>query len=199
MKRHAPAFTRNREPILAVLRAELPSSGTVLEIASGSGEHALYFAQAFPGLVWQPSDGDEVALSSISAWREEGGQIDNIRKPLRLDAADPDWPIAAADALLCINMVHISPPEATIGLFTGAARILGEGAPLILYGPYLEAGVQTASSNLDFDRSLKARDASWGLRDLGCIDELGRERGFERTSRVEMPANNIMLIYRACP
>ena len=161
-KRHAPATLRNRDAIAAVLGDWLPASGTVLEVASGSGEHAVHFAAAFPKLDWQPSDPDPSALASIAAWSAEAG-LPNIAAPLHLDASAPDWPLGHADALLCINMVHISPWAATLGLFAGAARLLGPGAPLILYGPYLEADVATADSNLAFDESLRSRNPDWGL------------------------------------
>ncbi|WP_313807908.1 DUF938 domain-containing protein [Sphingobium sp.] len=193
-KRHAPATARNRDVILAVLREELPPSGLVLEIASGSGEHVIHFAAALPALDWQPSDPDPAALASIRAWRAQAG-LPNIRPPIRLDTT-ADWPIARVDAILCINMVHISEWAATVGLFRGCARALPAGAPLILYGPYLEADVETAPSNLAFDRALKERNPEWGLRHLPDIDRIAAEFGFGRTRRVEMPANNLTLIYR---
>lgn len=196
-KRSAPATERNREPIAGVLARELPPQGRVLEIASGTGEHAVFFAERFPALHWQPTDPSDEALASIAAYRAEyaGG---NLAAPLLLDAATPaDWPVKVADAILCINMVHISPWSATEGLFAGAAQILGsEGGPLILYGPYLEAGVETAPSNLEFDASLKARDPRWGLRDAAAVDAVAASHGFARTARYGMPANNIMLVYR---
>ncbi len=202
MKQHAPATLRNREPIAAVLARELPASGTVLEIAAGTGEHAVFFAAAFPALAWQPTDPSPEALASIAAWRDDYPGS-NLAAPVLLDAADPDsWPISKAAAILCINMVHISPWEATLGLFRGAARILGtggSGGPLILYGPYIEPGVETAPSNLDFDRSLKARNPAWGLRDLAEVDRVAAEHGFARTARHAMPANNLTLVYRRLP
>ena len=198
-KQHAPATERNREPIAAVLARELPASGTVLEIAAGTGEHAVFFAGAFPALRWQPTDPSSEALASIAAYRADYPG-DNLAAPLLLDAAAPDsWPIAEAAAILCINMVHISPWEATLGLFRGAARILGTGgpgAPLILYGPYIEPGVETAPSNLDFDRSLKARNPAWGLRDLAEVDRVAADHGLARAGRYAMPANNLTLVYR---
>lgn len=195
MKRHAPATDRNREPIARVLREELPASGTVLEIASGTGEHAVHFARAFPALVWQPSDAVPAALASINAWRVEEGPP-NLLPPLTIDATEPRWPLTAADAILCVNMVHISPPDAAEGLIAGAGQVLPAGAPLILYGPFLEDEVATAPSNLAFDRGLKEQDPRWGLRDVAWIDRLARARKLERTRRVEMPANNLMLVYR---
>jgi SAM-dependent methyltransferase len=196
VKQHAPATLRNREPIAEVLACELPAQGTVLEIASGTGEHAVFLAAQFPAIHWQPTDPSEEALASIAAYREEERRT-NLAAPLRLDAADPaGWPVTAADAAVCINMVHISPWAASIGLFTGCARVLAKDAPLILYGPYLEEGVETASSNLAFDASLKARNPLWGLREVAAMDRLAAEHGFARTQRYAMPANNLVLVYR---
>jgi len=195
VKRHSPAAARNAAPIAEVLAQELPDEGLVLEIASGTGEHAVYMAQRFSNLEWQPSDRDAEGLASIEAWREDVG-LANMRSPIALDAAAQKWPIEACDALLCINMVHVSPWKATEGLMRGAKRILARGAPLILYGPYLEADVETSASNLAFDASLKARDSAWGLREAAAVDREARINGLTRTARYEMPANNIMLIYR---
>jgi hypothetical protein len=195
VKRHAPAATRNRDPIAAVLTEELPTTGLVLEIASGTGEHAVHFARTYPSLTWQPSDPDAAARESIAAWREESN-LPNLLPPLDLDAAGAAWPIARADAVVCINMTHISPPAATEGLFRGAGTLLGPGAPLAIYGPFLEDGVEPAPSNLDFDRNLRARNAAWGLRRTSWLDELANICGFARTRRVAMPANNLTLVYR---
>lgn len=196
MKQSAPPALRNREPIAEVLRDELPVSGLVLEIASGTGEHAIHFSEAFPALDWQPTDPDETARASIAAWRDDAG-LGNLHAPLLLDAADPDsWPVQRADAMLCINMVHISPWEASEGLFAGAGRLLPAGAPLILYGPYLEDAVETASSNLTFDEWLKAKDACFGIRRIEDVDALAARCGLTRTRRIEMPANNLILVYR---
>ncbi len=195
MKRHAPAVERNREPITAVLTEELPAEGLVLEVASGTGEHAVHFARTYPRLAWQPSDPDPEALASIAAWRAEEG-LANVREPVLLDAAAADWPVAAADAVLCINMIHISPLAATEGLLAGAAALLAPGAPLIVYGPYLEAAVETAPSNLEFDAWLKRRDPAFGLRSAEWLDERAGAHGFARTRRVAMPANNLTLVYR---
>ena len=195
MKRHAPAAERNREPIAAVLTEELPAEGLVLEVASGTGEHAVHFARTYPHLAWQPTDPDPEALESIAAWRGEEG-LANVRAPVVLDAAAGEWPVAAADAVLCINMVHISPLAATEGLLAGAAALLAPGAPLILYGPYLEAAVETAPSNLEFDAWLKRRDPGFGLRSAEWLDERAAAHGFARTRRVAMPANNLTLVYR---
>lgn len=194
-KRHAPATLRNRDTIAAVLVDWLPASGMVLEIASGSGEHAIHFAAAFPALTWQPSDPDPDALASIAAWSVEATAA-NILPPLQLDAAAPDWPVARAAAILCINMVHISPWEATLGLFAGAARLLSPGVPLILYGPYVEADVPTAESNRTFDASLRARNPAWGLRDTAAVAAAAEQAGFGLAARRAMPANNLMLLFR---
>ncbi|WP_367350124.1 DUF938 domain-containing protein [Sphingobium yanoikuyae] len=194
-RRHAPATLRNRDAIAAVLRDELPDAGLVLEVASGSGEHVVHFAVTFPALDWQPSDPDPAALASIAALRGDAN-LPNLRTPLLIDAAGADWPIDAADALLCINMVHISPWDATLGLLARGAQLLAPGAPLILYGPYVEDDVPTAPSNLAFDRSLKDRNPQWGLRTLTDVDRAAADFGFGRTRRVAMPANNLMLVYR---
>jgi hypothetical protein len=195
MKRHAPATGRNREPISAVLTEELPQSGLVLEIASGSGEHAVHFARTYPFLQWQPTDPDAGALSSIASWSAEAA-LPNLLEPIQLDAAAAEWPVQAADAMVCINMVHISPPEATQGLFAGASRLLPPGAPLAIYGPFFEAEVETAPTNLAFDADLKRRAPGWGLRDTAWLDQIAAAHGLARTWRVAMPANNLMLIYR---
>ena len=194
-RRHAPATARNRDAIADVLADWLPREGLVLEIASGSGEHAVHFAATFPQLRWQPSDPDPAAIASIAAWSEEAARP-NLAPPLHLDAAARDWPVDAADAILCVNMVHISPWTATLGLFAGAARLLASGTPLILYGPYLEADVVTADSNLAFDASLRARNPEWGLRDTAALREAAACAGFVFAERRAMPANNIMLCFR---
>jgi hypothetical protein len=196
-KRHAPATERNREPIAEVLARELPQAGRVLEVASGTGEHAVFFAARFPGLAWQPSDPDTEALASIAAWRADYAG-DNLSPPVLLDASAPDsWPVSEADAMVCINMVHISPWAATEGLFAGAAEVLSSsGGPIILYGPYLEDHVETAPSNLAFDASLKSRNPVWGLREVGAVDRLAAAHGYARSASYALPANNIMLTYR---
>lgn len=194
-KRHAPATRRNRDAITAVLAEWLPSTGTVLEIASGSGEHAVHFAAAFPALDWQPSDPDSAALASIAAWSAEAG-LANVAPPLRIDAAAEAWPLTQADAVLCINMLHISPWASTPGLFAGAARLLPAGAPLILYGPYVEPDVPTADSNRAFDASLRERDPAWGLRDTEAVKTAAADAGMRFAERRAMPANNLMLLFR---
>lgn len=192
----SPAVARNTGPILEVLRDVLPPSGLVLEIASGSGEHALSIAGAFPGLAVRPTDPDPAARASIAAWRAEAG-LANLLEPLPLDAAAPDaWPVEATDAVLAINLVHISPWTATLGLFAGAAERLSAGAPLYLYGPYRERDRPFASSNQAFDESLKARDPAWGVRDLEAVRAAGDAVGFRLDRRIEMPANNLSLVFR---
>lgn len=192
-RKHAPATLRNRDAILEVLRDALPAEGLVVEIASGSGEHAAWFAPALPGLVWQPSDPDPTALASIAAWT---AGLSNVRQPIALDAESPDWPIAKADALVCINMIHIAPWSACEGLMAGAGRILLPGAPLVLYGPFRRAAVPTAPTNEAFDASLRARNPAWGLRDLETVTALAAGLGLRFDRRVEMPANNLSVIYR---
>lgn len=194
-KRIAPATQRNREAITSVLRDILPAKGVVLEVASGTGEHVVHFAAAFPDLTWQPSDYDPAGLASIEAWSSESG-LPNILSPLRIDASAADWPLTRAEAIICINMAHIAPWEASEGLFAGAARLLAPGAPLYLYGPYREAGVATAESNEAFDVSLKARNPAWGLRSVERMNALAAHFGFALEARVEMPANNLSLFYK---
>lgn len=194
-RRSAPAALRNREPIAEVLRKWLPASGLVLEIASGTGEHAVFFAGRFLALEWQPTDIHADALTSIAAWRN-AERLPNLRPPLELDASLPDWPIGRADAVLSINMVHISPWSAALGLLDGAARLLSSGAPLILYGPWITAEAETAPSNLEFDAQLRARDPAWGLRTVEEFAAAADERGFALQETRTMPANNRMLLFR---
>ena len=194
-RQFAPATQRNRDPILDVLRTALPASGLVLEIASGSGEHVVHFAEALPHLAFQPSDPTAAALASIAAWTAETG-VANVRPPIRLDVTERPWPIVSSDAVLCINMVHISPWAATVALIEGAARILPDGGPLYLYGPYIRREVATAESNLAFDRSLRERNPAWGLRDLAEVAALAQRSGFSRPLLTEMPANNLSLVFR---
>lgn len=194
-RRSAPAALRNRGPIAEVLGQWLPESGLVLEIASGSGEHAIYFAEQFPHLEWQPSDVHPDALASIAAWRAEAG-LTNVRVPLSLDAAAADWPIDRADAVISINMVHISPWVSALGLLDGAARLLAPGAPLIMYGPWLKADIPTVDSNLVFDADLKRRDPQWGLRRVEDFAAAAKDRGLGLEATRAMPANNLMLLMR---
>ena len=194
-RRFAPHVARNTAPILEVLRDVLPEKGLVLEVASGSGQQTALFARAFPKLLWQPTDPDDAALVSIEAWREGEGLF-NLLPPVRLDASAAGWPIASAEAILCINMVHISPWAATVGLMRGAGRVLAAGAPLYLYGAYRQQGVPFAPSNEAFDRSLKARNPEWGVRKLeDVVAEAGRHRlTLERV--IPMPANNLSVVLR---
>jgi SAM-dependent methyltransferase len=193
--RSAPAAARNREPILRVLRDTLPRPALVLEIASGTGEHALWFSRALPELTWQPTDHNPKALSSIAAWREMAGPP-NLLPPLLLDASAETWPVARADAVVAINMVHIAPWTATKGLIAGAARVLTQGGLLFLYGPFREGGVHTGDGNAAFDADLRARDPSWGIRDLDEITALAGQHGLTGPERVAMPANNLIVVFR---
>jgi hypothetical protein len=197
MKQVAPSTERNRDPILAVLRRVLPAAGTVLEVASGSGEHAIHFAAALPSLTWHPSDPDASARASIAAWAAEAA-LPNLRPPLALDAADPAavWPLPRADAVVCINMVHIAPWEATLGLLAGAGRLLPAGAPLVLYGPYRVDGAHTAPSNETFDGWLKNRDHRFGIRDMAEVIAAAAPRGLALDETLPMPANNFVLVLR---
>lgn len=197
-KRHAPATLRNRDAIAAVLHDVLPTQGLVLELASGSGEHVVHFARLFPALRWQPSDPDLDALASIAAWAAESG-LSNILPPIAVDVEADVWGVAHADALLCINMVHISPWSATIGLMRGAARLLPSGGMLYLYGPYMRADVDTASSNIAFDQALRARDSAWGLRNVDDVKKVAAQNGLLFDRMLEMPANNISLVFRKSP
>ena len=194
-RRSAPAALRNREPIADVLGEWLPESGLVLEIASGTGEHAAYFAERFPTLEWQPSDLHPDALASIAAWRA-AANLPNLRESLIIDAGAPAWPIEQADAVLSINMVHISPWESALGLLAGAARLLSPGGPLILYGPWLMDGIPAAPTNLAFDADLRRRDPSWGLRLVEDFAAAARDRGLDLVETRAMPANNLMLLLR---
>jgi cyclopropane fatty-acyl-phospholipid synthase-like methyltransferase len=194
-KRFAPATARNRDAIAAVLAAMLPPRGTVLEIASGTGEHLVHFAANFPALAWQPSDYDAAGVASIAAWSTDAG-LPNILPPLRLDAAASVWPVDRADAILCINMIHIAPWAATKGLFEGAGRVLPTHGMLYLYGPYRETDVATVESNEAFDMSLKDRNPDWGLRHVQDVASLALHNGFMLDKRVAMPANNLSLVFR---
>jgi SAM-dependent methyltransferase len=191
----APAVARNRGPILAVLQRILPSRGTVLEIASGTGEHAVYFARHLPHLTWQPTDIDPTALASIAAHRA-AAKLPNLRTPVRLDVTAPDWPIKQADAVVSINMIHIAPWSAAQGLMSGAARLLAAGSVLYLYGPFKEHGIHTAPSNAAFDLNLRACDPQWGVRDIDDVRALAESHGFDFVERVAMPANNLSLVFR---
>ncbi len=196
-KRFAPATERNRDVIVDALRPLLPTTGIALEIASGSGEHILHFAQAFPNVTWQPSDPDPEARASIAAWCAQV-KLPNVLAPVALDASAITWPAAGARAnvVLCINMVHISPWSATLGLLRGAAVALPANGPLYLYGPYRRQGVVTAASNENFDASLKQRDARWGLRHLEDVTAAAADVGLVLTDVADVPANNLSIVFR---
>jgi len=193
-RRSSPSALRNRVPIVDVLRTALPPAGTVLEIASGSGEHVVHFAAAFAGLTWQPSDPSAEARASIAAWiaAERPG---NILAPLDIDATAESWPIDCADAVIAINMVHISPWAATLGLLRHAADLLPSGGPLLLYGPYRRAGEVTAPSNEAFDADLRARNPAWGLRQLEDVVGQAEAVGLRLDRVVAMPANNLSVLF----
>ncbi|HET7709054.1 MAG TPA: DUF938 domain-containing protein [Sphingomicrobium sp.] len=194
-KRSAPAALRNREPIADVLAEWLPDTGLVLEIASGTGEHVVHFARRFPALEWQPSDVHEDALESVVARRAESA-LPNILPPAVINAAANSWAIDRADAVISINMAHISPWAASLGLINGAARILPDGGPFILYGPWLTDAIETAPSNLAFDQQLKDVDPAWGLRRVENFSEEAARRGLTHIETRRMPANNLMLLFR---
>jgi SAM-dependent methyltransferase len=193
--RSAPAAARNRDPVLRVLRDCLPPAAHVVEIASGTGEHALWFSRALPEVTWQPTDLDEKALRSIAAWRDQEGSP-NLLPPLWLDAAADTWPVARADAIVAINLIHIAPWRATQGLIAGAARILTRGGLLFFYGPFREAGAHTSAGNAAFDTELRARDPSWGIRDLEDVTALAGRHGLSGPERIAMPANNLSVLFR---
>ena len=194
-RQYAPATARNRDFILDVLRDVLPTTGVILEIASGSGEHVVHFARNLPSLVFQPSDPEPDALLSVAAWMK-AAEVTNVRAPIVLDASRSPWPIASADGIICINMVHISPWDASVGLIRGAAAILPPGSPLYLYGPYKRKGFATAPSNEAFDRNLRDRNPIWGLRDLEAIAAIAQSAGFSIPDITEMPANNLSIVFR---
>jgi SAM-dependent methyltransferase len=194
-KRIAPAAERNKEPILEILRDVLPTQGLVLEVASGSGQHAVHFARALPHLVWQPSDADPGALASIRAYCEEAN-LDNLRSPVPLDASAPSWPIERADAVVSINMIHIAPWTACLGLLEGSARILSPDAPLILYGPFVIDGDFIAPSNVEFDRRLRSENPSWGIREMREVERAGEASRFRLERVVARPANNQVVVLR---
>jgi SAM-dependent methyltransferase len=192
---HAPAVERNRDPILAVLRPQLDGVRAVLEIASGSGGHVVHFARALPGIVFHPTDPDAASRASIDAWVAETG-LANVRPAIALDVTAQPWPAIEAQAVICINMIHISPWEATLGLMRGAASVLKPGGLLFLYGPYRRDGAHTAESNAAFDRSLRERNPAWGIRDLEAVAAAAQAQGFGAPVVVAMPANNLSVIFR---
>lgn len=195
MKQHTPAALRNRGPILEVLRETLPARGTVLEIASGSGEHVIFFAEALPALQWQPSDQSAKALASINAYRDEA-RLENVAPPLCLDVGQKPWPVSRADAVVCINLIHIAPWEAVEALLAGAGRLLPPTGPLVLYGPFRFHGSFTAPSNESFDRQLRWRNVSWGVRDVDDLTKTAARAGLVLERTVPRPANNHVLVLR---
>ena len=195
MQRVSASVARNRDPILAVLERVLPDAGLVLEIASGTGEHAIHFAAGMPTVTWQPSDPDPAMGDSIAGWAAEAG-LENLRPPLTIDATAADWPVATADAVICINMVHIAPWDAAEGLMAGAGRVLSAGGILYMYGPYRVAGTHTAPSNAAFDADLRRRNPVWGVRDLNDITALAVRNGLGLVEIVDMPANNKSVLFR---
>jgi SAM-dependent methyltransferase len=192
---YAPAVERNRDPILTVLRRQLDGVRAVLEIASGSGEHVVHFARALPDITFQPTDPDAPSRASIDAWIAETG-LANVRPAMALDVTAQPWPAIEAQAVICINMIHISPWAATLGLMRGAAQVLKPGGVLFLYGPYRRGGAHTADSNAAFDRSLRERDPAWGVRDLEAVAEAARAEGFAPPIIEAMPANNLSVMFR---
>jgi SAM-dependent methyltransferase len=191
----SPSAARNREPILTVLQQVLPSQATVLEVASGAGEHAVHLSAALPDLTWQPTDRSPEALTSIAAHRARAG-LPNLLPPLELDVRAPVWPLARADAVVSINMIHIAPWTAAEGLMAGAGRVLPPGGVLYLYGPFKEQGRHTAPSNAAFDASLREHDPEWGVRDAGEVADLARKNGLDLVAQVAMPANNLSVVFR---
>jgi hypothetical protein len=194
----APSSERNRIPILAVLQEILPRSGLVLEIASGSGQQVVHFAKALPALIWQPSDIDAEFRASIRSW-VEAEKLTNVRPPLDLDVCAWPWPLTVADAVLCINMVHVAPWPATQALLSGAHKVIRNDGVLFLYGPFRRFGRHTAPSNEAFDAQLRARDPAWGLRDIEAVVDLASAAGFRVERIVDMPANNFSIVFRAEP
>jgi SAM-dependent methyltransferase len=191
----APAAERNKDPILEVLRRVLPDTGLVLEIASGTGQHIVHFGAALPKLAWQPSDPDPEMRASVAAWIAETG-LPNVRQPLAIDVRDEQWPVEHADAVVSINMIHIAPWVATVGLMRGAGRLLPANGALVLYGPYKRGGCHTAPSNAAFDAQMRASNAEWGVRDLEAVVDAARPQGLELEEVVEMPANNLTVVLR---
>jgi len=190
----SPAAERNKGPILDTIRSRLPDSGVVLEIASGTGQHIVHFARAVPTLTWQPTDADD-DLRAAATERIRAAGLSNVRTPLRLDVLAADWPPTDADAIVCINMIHIAPWLATKGLMEGASRLLQPGSPLFLYGPYKRGGCHTAPSNEAFDESLRARNPDWGVRDLADVERCAKQNGFALVDVVAMPANNLTVTF----
>ncbi len=195
MRRVSSAAARNRDPILDVLKRVLPDRGRLLEVASGTGQHAAYFAPHFPAVQWQPSDPDADMFASIEAWRTDSA-ADNLLAPIRVDATETAWPVGTVDAMMCLNMIHIAPWAACLGLLKGAARHLDMNGVLYLYGPYMVGGKHTAPSNEAFDQSLRSRNPEWGIRNLDDVALEARLNGLQLAETVKMPANNFSVIFR---
>ena len=192
---YAPATERNREAILSVLKSVLPAQGKVLEIASGTGEHITFWAPHFPALTWQPSDPDPMHLASIEGWMEQRLAV-NILPPIQLDVTNDAWGVDSVDVILCINMIHIAPWEACLGLFRGTQSILSKSGLLYLYGPFKQQGQHTATSNEAFDLSLRAQDPSWGVRDLEAVIDIAQKHDLHLQQVIPMPANNLSVVFR---
>jgi SAM-dependent methyltransferase len=190
----SPAALRNRDPIADLLRHVLPQSGTVLELASGSGEHVIHFANLFPNLIWQPSDPSPEARASIEHW-VKADAITNVLPPLDIDASSESWPVERADAMIAINMIHISPWPATQGLLKSAGQLLPTGGVLVLYGPYRREGQPLVPSNVEFDASLRARNPAWGIRLLEDVESVAEQSGLTLTSVTDLPANNLGVVF----
>jgi hypothetical protein len=194
----APAAERNKGPILTVLEGVLPASGLVLEIASGTGQHVVHFARELPRLTWQPSDPDPDLRASIRAWIAQTG-LSNVRAPLDLDVCRQPWPIEAADAAVCSNLIHIAPWPATTALMAGAARVLSATGALVLYGQYRREGQHTAPSNAAFDQQLRASNPDWGVRDLEAVVGEAASHGLALQDGIAMPANNLCVVFQPAP
>lgn len=194
MKASWEAPERNKQPILEVLRRVLPARGTVLELASGTGQHIAYFARELPHLLFLPSDVDPENLASIRGYQAEGDG--NILPPREIDVRSHAWQVGPVDAIFSANMIHIAPWPCCVGLMDGVRRNLTRGGVLVLYGPFRIGGEHTAESNARFDTSLRARNPAWGVRDLEAVTELAEAAGLALVERVAMPANNFCLVYR---
>lgn len=191
----SPSAERNKQPILDVLTRVLPAQGLVLEIGSGTGQHVAHFAKALPALTFQPSEMDLDRHESIQAWTA-ADHLSNVRPPLAINLIEGAWPLSTADAIVCINVIHISPWEATLGLMAGAGRLLATGSVLVTYGPYLRGGAHTSASNEAFDASLRARNPRWGVRDIGELEQVANHAGLALEETIAMPANNFSLVWR---
>lgn len=193
---HSAPAERNSGAILDVLARVLPHRGKVVEIASGTGQHVVKFARALPGLQWQPSDIDPELRASV-ALRIAEAELTNVEPPIDLDVTQFPWPVGAADAVVCINMIHIAPWPATAALFRGAREVLATRGALVTYGPYMRSGQHTAASNAAFDADLRKRNPAWGLRDIDAVTDVARQHAFDLEELIAMPANNFVLVFRA--